>query len=466
MKTDLKTQLSGYGQYHREYQDAIEPEDVLVGFAGISEPGPNYVVRRIVVACAAALVIALFIGIPALLFSTENPEPAETPTATVPLDVPESTSPESTSPAVSVPEVPRYEGYAMVEELDDGSVVGIQQGSIWRSEDSGESWSIWYEQGIGIDVMVKAPDGAIIAVFNSNSTTEALGVGSTVNDTPEIHRFDPESREWSIIELERPPYPGGNSTAQPIDNVETPCARSGLSSWVDGNAAMVGDQIVILGDQRVMGKGICEGDFQSLWTSQDGLNWSLIPELGIDGYITELIWWNDQYVAIGADRPHFIGGGGPLPRIWTSSDLESWTERPFDLSSIPSGGEIHTLPEGVTGWTPVPADQAAYSSVPDVGVGADGISITFNVQHYRPGLDESITSIEGLAQWLADAGQAEQVDPSLGELVSGFGIDFPLDAEEVRELNSFFNLEEPFGTFTVTSTDGIGWNASYKPPGS
>jgi hypothetical protein len=466
MKTDLKTQLSGYGQYHRESQNPVGPEDVLVGLAGTDKDAPNYVLRRVVVALGAALVIGLFIGIPALLFSTENPEPADTPAATTPLDVPESTSPESTSPAVSVPEVPRYEGYAMVEELDDGSLVGLQHGSVSRSTDGGESWSIWYEQEFGIDVMVKAPDGAIIAVFNSNSTTEALGADSTVNDTPEVHRFDPESREWSIIELERPPYPGGDSTAQPIDNVETPCARSGLESWVDGNAAMVGDQIVILGDQRVMGKGICEGDFQFLWTSQDGLDWTLITEMGVDGYITELIWWNDQYVAIGADRPHFIGGGGPLPRIWTSPDLASWNERPIDVSSIPSGGKIHTVPEGIGGFLPIPADQAAYSPVPDVVAGADSISITFNVLHHRPGLDESITSVEDLAQWLADAGQAEQVDPSLGELVSGFGIDFPLDAEEVRELNSFFNLEEPFGTFTVTSTDGIGWNASYKPPGS
>lgn len=458
MRSDLRTQLARYGELHRSQQLPVELDDVFAE-AVASLPSPNFLLRRVVASLGAAAMVALLIGIPAILLRSSPDNVTETPVEAVPVAVP-STTPE----AVVEPAGPTYE-YSMVEELADGSLVGIQQGSIFRSEDGGESWSLWYEQGIGIDVMVKAPDGAIVAVFNSNSTTEALGPDSTVNDTPEVHRYDPTTGEWSIIELERPPFPGGNATAQPIDNEETACARSGLESWVDGNSAMVGDRIVILGDQRVMGKGICEGDFQFLWTSQDGLDWKLITDLGVDGYLTELLWWNDQYVAIGADRPHFIGAGGPTPRIWTSSDLESWTERSADLSDVPPGGFVYTIPEGVAGWNfPLPPELAAHSPVPDVVVGTEGISITFNVLHFRPGLDESITSLAALEQWLADAGQPEQTDPSLGELLEVDGVDFPLDVEELKYLNSWFDIEEPFGTLTVSSTDGIRWGASYVPP--
>jgi hypothetical protein len=349
-----------------------------------------------------------------------------------------------------VPEVPRYEGYAMVEELDDGSVVGISQGTIWRSEDGGESWSVWYEN-FRIEVMIKAPDGAILAVRESTLIDESYGQGSTVNHTPEIHRFDQALDEWSVFQLPRPEFPNGD-TAE-IDHTETSCEISGFHSWVSGNSFVVGDRIVILGDQRVTADGICEESFQFLWTSSNGVDWDLVPDIDANGYLANLLWTGDHYVGIGSERPSYIGGGGPVPMIWTSDDLVSWTEQPVDMSDLPEGASILVTPDRFVSFE----GRAPF----DVKQDSNGMVLTFDVLRYRPGLDESITDIEALEIWHSDAGLPEQQDPSLEELIASMGIDFPLDADELDSLQSYFNVKEPYGTLALSSEDGAAWSADY-----
>lgn len=453
MKTDIEQQLAEYGSLHRANQEPLQFEDVTSIRLHVSA-APDYGRRRMIAALSGVAFVAVVIGIPVLVFdgpATEPPlaEPIETLPAVAPESIPDETAPEPVHP-----DEPIHEGYAMVTELDDGSLVGVSQGTVWRSEDGGSSWQTWYEQSSEIDVITKASDGAIIAIRNFNTDIDTFGSDSYVNETPEVHRFDPTTEQWSVIKLPRPDFPGAGSP-EPIDNTETECVRSGLESWVDGNSAVVGDRIVVLGDQRVIGKGICEGDFQFLWTSDDGIQWELIPQIGVDGYFAGFVWTGDQYIAYGSPRPHFIGGGGPTPQIWTSTDLQTWTERTPDFTGLPAEWFVSIGPAGVTGFL---GGTSVHTTT-----GPDGTTLSFVVGHYRPGLDESIGSLDELEGWLAEAGAPKQADPSLGELLAASGIDFPLDEDELFQLNHMFDIKEPIGTLTLSSTDGSEWVVDYQP---
>lgn len=440
MKTDLKTQLARYGEFHRSEQAPVEIDEVFVE-AVASSVGPNFRMRRTVVGFGAAAFVALLIGVPAILLG------GPTASDTAPLNVP------STEPVVvDVPTAqPVYEGYAMVQQMDDGTLVGIKKGAIWRSHDSGESWNYWYSSGI--EVLFKVSGGPLVAIRNHDGTMlEGFGENSNVNASPEAHSFDPATQEWTVTSLPRPELPPDLEPAS-MDPNDTECELGGLQSWVDGIAGVSGASIVVLGDHRIVGEGICYENFQVMWVSDDGVNWDLIPDLGVVGYLADLVWTGEQYIGIGSDR--FVGGGGPVPRIWTSDDLSQWTERPVDLTMLPEDA-----------FTSVPAAGAVTHEGRDAFLKSQEngtISVGFDVLRYRPGLDESITSLEELEQWLADVGQPEQTQPSLGELLELDGVDFPLDVDELNYLNSLFNPKEPYGTFTISSTDGSEWTADYQP---
>jgi hypothetical protein len=338
----------------------------------------------------------------------------------------------------------------MVQQLDDGTLVGIKEGAIWRSDDSGESWTYWYSSGV--EVLFKVDDGSLIAIRNHDGTMlDGFGENSNVNASPEAHRFDPATQEWTVTSLPRPDLPAGIDPAS-MDPNDTECELGGLQSWVDGIAGVSGASNVVLGDHRIVGAGICYENFQVMWVSDDGVNWDLIPGIDIDGYLADLVWTGERYVGIGSDR--FVGGGGPVPRIWTSEDLSQWTEQSVDLTMLPEDA-----------FTFVPAAGAVSYDGRDAFLKSqeNDISVGFDVLRYRPGLDETITNVEELEQWLADAGQQKQTDPSLGELLELNGVDFPLDAEELKYLNSSFSVKEPYGTLTLSSTDGSEWAAEYQP---
>ena len=447
MSTDLLTQLSEYGAYHREMQEPVQPGDSMTrAVTPAPDPEPDYLLRRIGAALLAAAVVVLLIAIPAMLRGPAE-GPAESVATTVPVEPPTTIAATTIPPVEADPEV-EYEGYVMVQRLGDDSLVGLQSGSVWRSTDDGVTWEVWYEQAHEIDVIAVAPDGTLLAVRNPNSYSPALGEGSTVNDTPEVHRFDQTSGQWSVIGLPRPDLPD-NADAEAGE-----CPLGGIQSWVDGNAAVVGDRIVILGDHRVVADGICDDDFQFLWTSSDGMEWSLVPSLDIDGYLAGIEWFQESYVGFGSARPFYVGGGGPMPRVWTSADLATWVERTLDLSSIPSDGYVQVDALGQT------------SHLGTVSVGtttSDGrLAASFQVFRDRPGLD-SIESIQQLEQWLSDAGSPPQSDPDLEELLASIDVTFPMDREEADELAAFFGMREPNGTLTVSTADGIEWESAYTP---
>jgi hypothetical protein len=438
MSTDLLTQLAEYGRHHRETQEPVQAREVAHrGLRPVSRPRPNFALRRAGAALIAAALVTALIAVPALLRGPEAEGPAESVASTAPPESPSSVT-RTTLGFEGGPD-----GYTMVHTLADGSLVALSQMNVWRSVDGGATWEEWYARDHEIDLLAVAPDGAIVTVRNPNETAEALGPGSVVNGTPEIHRYDPSTEVWTVLPLPRPdlPEPDLAPQAEDIDQ----CGLFGLQSWVDGSSIAVGEQIVILGDHRVVGDGICDEDFQFLWASANGLDWSLIPEIPIDGYLTGLLPNADQYVGYGSSTPSYQGPGTPQPQIWVSTDLDSWVEWSLDLSTLPQGAIVHYWPE--------------------VAESSDGRSLTFPVERYRPGLDSSITDIDALRQWRIDAGlPASPTDEmSLAESLEFDGIDFPLDDEELRLLSGFYDVREPIGTLTLTSVDGTDWEANYNP---
>ena len=51
----------------------------------------------------------------------------------------------------------------------------------------------------------------------------------------------------------------------------------------------------------------------------------------------------------------------------------------------------------------------------------------------------------------------------LEEYLAEIGVDFPLDEQETEELNSVFDINEPYGALTLTTGDGIAWETAYTP---
>ncbi|HLF42527.1 MAG TPA: hypothetical protein VJA46_03245 [Acidimicrobiia bacterium] len=435
MSTDLFTQLAEYGEYHRETQDSIPPSDATQGAVTLIPipPPARYGVRRLGAVLIAAMLIILVISIPALLRAPEVEDPADSVADTTPIELPDSTA-----TTVALIESPDGDGYTTVHTLDDGSLIALVQMNVWRSED-GETWEEWYTQDHEIDLLSVASDGAVLAVRSPNDPIETPDSGSMVNGTSEVHRYDPATETWTVIDLPRPDAP--SLAPQPEDADE--CELYGFQSWVEGIAIVVGEQIVILGDHRVVADGICDKDFQFLWTSADGLEWNLVPDIGINGFLHGIIWTEHGYVGYGSSVPSYVGPPTPEPQVWTASDLTSWSEPTIDLTALPAGGIVNPWPRIET----------------TVG----GLTLTYDVERYRPGLDASMTDLAGLQHWVIDAGWTEGDADELGEVLEGMGVDFPLDEAEIQELTGGLDLREPFGTLTLTSSDGTNWATIYTP---
>jgi len=447
MSTDLLTDLAEYGHYHREVQQPVRPVEAAQHALtpALAPARPNYTMRRAAAALVAAVLVILLISIPALLRGPESVGPADSVANTMALDPPTTGGTvDSPSTASATPELQGGpDGFTMLHTLADTSLIALSQMNVWRSTNNGETWEEWYAQDHEIDLLAVARDGAVIAVRNPNETSESPGTGTSVNGTPEVHRLDPASGTWSVIPLPRPAMPAPDLAPQPEDIEQ--CGLYGLSSWVDGSAVAAGEQIVILGDQRVVANGICDEDFQFLWTSSDGLEWDLEPEIGVDGYLTGIIWRGDQLVGYGSSRPSYVGPGSPEPQVWTTTDLGSWTEQSLDLLTLPEGSIVQYWPEIV--------DDPA------------GLSLIFPVERYRPGLDNSISDVEALRQWRLDAGLPESPtdELSLEESLELDGVDFPLEADELTLLNNFYDVRESLGTLTLTTADGSDWESVYAP---
>lgn len=451
MKTDLRNQLSEYGKYHEEQQPRVGTEDIVSGLTRYraTAPKPNYALRRAMAALAAAAVVTAFIAVPALLLG--GGEVSEPPLATEPLPEPDVAT---TAVTVAESTTPQIEGYAQVQSLEDGSLVGLINGSIWRSDDDGVSWTVW-RQGGGIELLLILDDGRVVGVDNKNEYSEALGANSVVNGTPELHLYDPGSDSWEVVQLPRPDLPYDDLEPASMDPNDTTCPLGGLQSWVDGSDIAAGSTFAILGQQRLNADGICDESFDFIWTSEDLHSWSIIPSVGVDGHLSRLFWLDGTWVGVGSERAGYVGGGGPLPRVWTSTDLTAWEPRPLDLSSVPSDASVAISPENSNAMVGMDSSRLTLS---------DGASLELRVWRFRPGI-EDLASVEDLRSWLVDAGQDPDLDDdfSLEDNLAYLDVDFPLDAEEIHTLEGYYSSQEDYGTLIMTSPDGYDWFAEYRP---
>lgn len=413
MSNDLLTQLAEYGRYHREAQQPVETSEVgvpVVGQAPLQSRPPR--TQWLVTLAAAVAVIALF-AIPSLV-----------------------RGPAAGSPATQV-EGTRLEaeGLTSVHRVPQtGDLVALRDRRLVMSSNGGGDWR---QVALGEYVLAAvAPDGSVVAVSPQRHAEEPVGPGSEGSDTPTVLRFDPTTGEGTTVELPRPAMPEGELAPAPSDGS---CGPGGLRSSILPIAAASGPQIAIVGDHRITTADICNETRQFIWTSSNGLSWSIIPDIDIDHYVSGLLWDGVKYVAYGSSERAYHRTADARLFAWTSADLASMTPHLVDRPSL-AEDEILYVPTEVKG-----NDDRQETIWVDSNTGS--VVVTVQVLRYRPGL-ESVTNIDELSDWLDDAGaypQAERIDQILDEL----DVDFPLDQTEIDTLRSSLVITEPAGYLDI-----------------
>ncbi|MEX1125670.1 MAG: hypothetical protein WEE53_08395, partial [Acidimicrobiia bacterium] len=151
----------------------------------------------------------------------------------------------------------------------------------------------------------------------------------------------------------------------------------------------------------------------------------------------------DRYVGYGSSVPSYVGPPTPEPQVWTATDLTSWSEPTLDLMALPEDGIVNP-------WL-------------RIATTASGLTLTYDVERYRLGLDASMNDLADLQQWVIAGGWSEGAADELGEMLEGMGVTFPLEDAEIQELTGGLDIREPIGTLTLTSSDGTDWEAVYTP---
>lgn len=423
-----------------------------------------------VTALAATAVVTMAVGTVALN-SVSQPDAPATGTQVPPVT------------AISTPEQPEavvatnpdaatltYDGFIAVrQDPVTGDFIGIRDFGIYRSTDNGETWIHIYGGMQGDDVrqieaLDVSPDGAIVAIENLNDIhRDTFGPNSVFNDPPLVHMYDPATNEWAVTELPRPELPVAGLAPAPMDGSGT-CEIGGLKSWVDGVAVAFGEQIAIVGSQRVTGEGICDEDFPFLWTSTDGTEWTIIPDTGTESYLTGLTWAGDVYVAYGSDRPSYVGASIAdfedayrSLNILTSTDLLTWIPIAVDLSVLP--GNVLVSPGPSTSGNP-----GLHMAGP-VPTSNGTLALVFPTYSMAPRPGTDLVDIGELVQWLKENGYVRDTETPerVSEFLYLFGIDFPLDADETELLWSFYGGSEGLaGRLLVERTTDGQWSTSFS----
>lgn len=407
-------------------------------------------------AVAFLVIVAVILPVRFLMFNGEG-QRAGAPSDSAPPPAGQTSPPTAVSSTTStLPWVSDYDAppTQIVRSLEGTDTVVALRGcaqpgacdSAWLSADGGATWQmILASKDRLLDLIGFAPDGAILAFTNSNDIIRGtLGNGSVVNGAPQVHRFDADSGQWETVELVRPDLPVPGLAPITADS-GSDCPITGLHNWVDAAAVAVGHNVVVLGDQRVVGEGICDETFQVVWTSPDGRTWSQPTKAEIDGYASSMFWYQDRYVAYGSDSPK--GNPETWPAVWSSLDGLKW-----DSILIPA---LPDLPEGSNIWVAARTDWS-------IGPG-NTIIIRYPVWHYRSPIDSSVTDIDGLRAWFtATTGSPPPADMDFDRILEGGGIDFPLDETEIGYLQSLFDQTEIIGQVIFTSPDGVHWETTYR----
>ncbi|MEN8237889.1 MAG: hypothetical protein ABFR53_01680 [Actinomycetota bacterium] len=412
-----------------------------------------------VVAAAAAVVLIAGAG----AFALRGTEAADTPvtgsqeqTATT-IHVQEQVD----SPATPVVASP-FDDFSALRRLEaTGDLIGLKFNSIWKSTDGGETWSLFHgEPGQMIETLDVSADGAIVAIENLNDVRKGeLGPDSVSNDSPRVHMYDPNSDQWRVMTLPRPDLPIEDLAPAPMDGTGT-CELGGLQSWVDGTAVAFGPEIVIVGGHSVVGEGVCNESFQLLWTSPNGLDWTIVPDTGAEAYLTGLVWADDSYIGYGTPLAQFPGVDRDEATnaelslgIFTTTDLSTWTQVPLNLAVLPENVVVDTAP---------PASDNSGIRMAGVVPTSDGtVAFTFPVLHRLPGPNLDLPDVEALHQWLIDSRLIAESDTTdtVQQTLEMMGVEFPLDTQEVEWLANYYLVDlEQVGRLLVEKDVGDGWD--------
>ena len=422
-----------------------------------SHPRPA---RKVWVGAAVfVMVLVAFVPVSLLLLRGDvrgvSGPAATLPPVSQPPTQPASTLPVSpTSTTLPEPEVSDYGPYPseIIRSKEGSTTVAALRGcyqpgacaSAWWSKDGGSTWAkiLTSDENL-IDLIDITPTGAILAITNSNDIIRGtLGSVSVVNGPPQVHRLEPDNDQSEIIDLVRPGLPVSDLAPITAESAGD-CPIWGLQNWVDASAIAVGRHVVVLGDQRVVGEGICDDLFQVVWTSPDGHDWTLPTRVNVDGYISSMFWYQDRYVAYGSSFPW--SSPKTRPAVWSSPDGLTWNSVP--LPALPD------LPEGSDIWVAVRTD---WSIGPD-----NTIVVRYPVWHYTSEIDSSITDLDHLQQWFT--AMTGRPQPELAKLLSDAGIAFPLDQSEIDYLQTTLGQADVIGQVIFTSRDGFDWNVRYRP---
>lgn len=419
MSNDLLTQLEDYGRYHREEQQPVAISEVgvpVVGPAPLQRRSPR--TRWLVPLAAAVAVIALF-AIPSLV-----------------------RDPAAGSPATQVEDTRlEAEGLTSVHRVPQtGDLVALRDRRLVMSSNGGEDWR---QVALGEYVlMAVAPDGSVVAVSPQRHAEEPVGPGSEGSDTPTVLRFDPTTGEGNTVELPRPAMPEGDLSPARVGGS---CVPGGLRSEVFPIAAASGPQVAIVADHRITTADICNETRQFIWTSTDGLSWSIVPDIDIDHYVSGLLWDGEKYVAYGSSERAYHRTSDARLFAWTSTDLASMTPQPVDQPSLDED-EILYVPTEAEG-----NDDGQQTIWVDSSSGS--VVVAVERLRYRPGL-EDVTDAAQLAAWLRESGADPQVD-TLDQTLDLLNVDFPLDEDEIDTIRANFVVAESVGYVDLPTDIGV-----------
>lgn len=397
--------------------------------------------------------IAAFVGVvalfsPLLLMRGDDPQ-AETAVLAETTPTTATTTETTSTPSTTDPvprEADRFSDIQQVEET--GDLIGLENGHAFISSDGGETWDEILVDG-GADLIGVSPAGSVIAVKNGDERLEGeFGPDSYVWEAPELLVYDPQANEWHRSELPRPDMPISNSTPVPADG-SGDCPKAGVQWHWAALSITAGEQIAVAGEHRIVAEGVCDQSFQFLWTSSDGETWTVVDDTGIDGYLVGLTWFDGHYVAYGSDSTWYATDQSRVLEIWTSTDLATWETAAIDLSVLPDDGYA----------SPFPDNEGSFGMGSTVVSTVEGgkLRLSIPILIALPGPDATISSLDELQRW-ADENRRGGVDQAD---LDRWGIDFPLDEDEVQFLSGFFAADEPGERLILETNDGTSWTSKY-----
>jgi len=361
MSRDLLSQLADYGDYCEQRQRAVAVDDIdpiqmrdpWVSSAGSVETAVDSARSKICKTCGSDLTVR-DLGV-----TVESPElkPRKRRAAVLAL-----------AAAILV-----LAWVVVVADRNDSNVE-IELVSSAAPEESGPPSEQSAVFGDGVEVRQE-----LNSVIAAGPGVVAVGYSSTGSFTFPVYRYD-DAAVWTSVD-------GMMWSRVPHD----PAVFSPIQLQIMTDVTVGGPGLVAVG-HMVRGNGFAfEGLGALVWTSVDGMTWSLVPhdEAIFDGpgnqYLTGVAAGGPGLVAVGVDGGGY--GRSVDAAVWTSIDGFTWSRVPHD-ETIFGGAEIHSVTVGGPGLVAVGSS----------GVGGNNLDISKATEADKNFATDSVvwTSTDGI----------------------------------------------------------------------